>query len=140
VRICLLCDEGIVESELFKITIGGVQYEKDDVVFYPDEGEGSFEDRTFIKWVCRACSESAGLYLDELSVDCCELCKQQFVPRDSYLSESVIRFEWGYIKKNKTGKGPDSVFCPDSFAHAHFACACDIWGLPLWNLGHADDF
>lgn len=125
-------------SECFKILIGSIEYGP-VTQFVPDEDDGSFQDGTSVKWLCKDCADEAGLYLDELNTECCELCRTTFVPKEAYLSESVIRLEWGGLIQNESTKGPRIVFVSDKSAHVHFSCACDTWGLPLWNLGYADD-
>lgn len=137
-RICVLCDETIRDTELFKITIGGILYENGATVFYPDEDNGSFEDGSVIKWLCSRCASSSNVYVDELEQDICKICNSSFIPQDAYLSESVIRIEWGCIVENTSNRGPPTLFVADVGANAHFACACDDWGIPLWNLGHVD--
>jgi hypothetical protein len=138
-RPCLICDEE-VDPECFRIQIGGVSYTKEKVVFSPD-GD-SFEDGSTVKWLCARCASNVQLYIEELGTDKCELCKTTFVPQEAYLSESVMRLEWGCLENNSSSKGAQVVFvpdkAPDKSAHVHFSCACNIWSLPLWSLEHDD--
>ena len=101
-----------------------------------------FRDDTKTKWLCRQCAEIVGLYIENLELDACRvpegetICGCTFEPIESDNSESVLLVEWG--KFCPSDKGPDEVFIANHSAHVHFNCACDGWGLPLWNIDPSD--
>lgn len=144
---CLKCDEPLLGPGAFRIRIGAVTYDSHFGALFCQDPCDHFNDETKTKWLCPYCAEQSGIYIDELldeqgRPDRCMVrdggkpCFQTFEDVDSEKSESVLLVEWGQFCQSE--KGPGEMFITSQFAHVHFVCACDGWGLPLWSIPPRD--
>ena len=140
----MACGEPLTERGMFRLRIGAVYYDDNHGAQFIQEECDGFRDGTLTNWLCRECGAQNDVYIDDLEDNICgavdggNRCGQTFEPADSPQSETVIRLEWGGFSPNKSGKGPDMKFVPEVGGHIHFNCACDSWGIPIWDVEAQD--
>jgi len=140
----MACDESLTGPGVFRLRIGGVTYDENHGARFIQERCDSFRDGTLTKWLCVNCAAQHKVYVDDLEYDVCGAvggrarCGMTFEPVESSQSETVLLVEWGSLCENASGKGPAEAFITEVGGHIHFSCACDVWGMPIWNIDPAD--